>query len=56
MKNAKATHKSMGTKGYASAGVESGLSETAKVGNTNPDEVGNTGRVKPQTHGSIATK
>ena len=55
-KKASATHRSMGKKGYAEKGLESGISETQKVGETNPPQVGNTGRVKPQSHGSIATK
>lgn len=55
-KKASGTHKSMGKKGYAEAGLESGIAETQKVGMTSPGEVGNTGRVKAQKHGSIAKK
>lgn len=56
MKKATGTHRSMGKKGGAEAGLVSGVAETQKVGDTNPPEVGNTGRVKPQRHGSIAKK
>lgn len=56
MKKASSTHKSMGKKGYASTGLDSGLSETAKVGKTAPEEVSGSQRPKPQRHGSIATK
>ncbi|MFG6159629.1 hypothetical protein ACGTNG_12555 [Halomonas sp. 1390] len=56
MKKQKGTHRSMGKTGGVQAGLESGVASTEKVGNTNPDQVGSTGRVKPQSHGSIATK
>jgi hypothetical protein len=56
MKKASGTHRSMGKKGHTTAGVESGVSEVGKVGNTNPDQVSGSPRPKPQNHGSIANK
>ena len=56
MSKASGTHKSMGKKGGASAGLESGIAETMKVTKPESKEVGNTGRVKPSKHGSIAMK
>lgn len=54
MKKASGTHRPMGKKSGTEAGLMSGVAETQKVGDTNPGEVGNTGRVKAQSHGSIA--
>ena len=53
-KQAKGTHRSMGKKGGASAGLEAGIAETQKVGKTGPDEVSGSHRPKAQKHGSIA--
>ena len=53
-KQAKGTHRSMGKKGYGETGLESGIAETQKVGNTSPEEVKGSQRPKPQRHGSIA--
>tara|TARA_R110000765_G_scaffold195825_7_gene301306 strand:+ start:7352 stop:7531 length:180 start_codon:yes stop_codon:yes gene_type:complete len=54
MRKASGTHRSMGKKGGVTPGLESGVAETMKVGNTNPDEVSGSQRPKPQKHGSIA--
>lgn len=56
MKKATGTHRTMGKKGHTTAGLESGVSEVAKVGNTSPETAGGSQRPKPQKHGSIATK
>jgi len=56
MKKANGTHRSMGKKSHTTTGVESGVSEVEKVGNTNPDTVSGSQRPKPQRHGSISTK
>lgn len=55
MKKASATHRSLGKTGGASAGLESGVAEVAKVGKTEP-ETCKSDRPKPQSHGSVATK
>lgn len=56
MKKASGTHRSMGKKSHTTAGLESGVSQVEKVGNTSPDTVSGSQRPKPQKHGSIATK
>lgn len=56
MKQAKGTHRSMGKKGGATVGLESGVAETQKVGSTQPDEVSGSQRPKAQRHGSVSTR
>lgn len=56
MKMAKGTHKSMGKKSSVTSGLESGVAESMPVKKPETHEVGDTGRVKPQKHGSVAAK
>lgn len=57
MKQAKGTHRSMGTKGGVTAGLESGVAEKmAFKAGTGPETCKGTDRPKPVKGGSIAMK
>lgn len=57
MKKASGTHKSMGTKGGTTAGLESGVAEVQSMKAGEGIEVDSkTQRPKPKSHGSIAMK